>query len=115
MKYNSTTPAGETVKGDVVLLVDEKEAPEFDIPANGIKLSCYALTKPGQILAARSSLSLGPEIEEFVDLVIDGVLRATSIVKKGAEKGKKGTLHKASFEKALFYRVEGGKKKGLKC
>jgi len=114
MKFNVTSPAGDIVKGDVVLSLNEDEAKEFDIPADGNKFSCYVLTKPGHVLTARSAVSLASDVEEFVDLVVDGVLRATSSIKKGAEKGKKASIHKLSFEKVLYYRYEAGKKKGLK-
>jgi hypothetical protein len=114
MKFKATSPAGDIVKGDVLLQLNENDAKEFEIPADGNKFSCYVLTKPGHVLTARSAVNLASDVEEFVDLVVDGVLRATSAIKKGAEKGKKATVHKPSFEKVLFYRYENGKKKGLK-
>ncbi|EHK96815.1 hypothetical protein M7I_7439 [Glarea lozoyensis 74030] len=52
------------------------------------------------------------EVEEFVDLVVDGVLRATSTPKKG--RGKKYT-NTVSFDRVLYHRFEGGKKRGLKA
>jgi len=114
MKFKACTLAGGIVKGEVLLQVDEEDAKEFELPADGNKFSCYVLTKPGDALIARSSVALSSDVEEFVDVVVDGVLRATSVIKKGAEKGKKATVHKPVFEKVLFYRYENGKKKGLK-
>lgn len=114
MKLRVATTAGHIVKGDVLLQVDGADAQEFELPADGNKFGCYVLTKPGDALIARSAVNLEFDVEEFVDVVVDGVLRATSVIKKGVGKVKKPTIHKPVFEKVLFYRYDNGKKKGLK-
>jgi hypothetical protein len=111
MKFKITTPTGDVVKGDVLLSVNGKDAKEFDNPADGNKFSSYVLTAPKDILSVRTSATLEDGVEEFVDCVVDGVLRSTSPVKKG--KGKK-MMDKPIFDKVLFYRYENGKKRGLK-
>jgi hypothetical protein len=111
MKFKANNPAGDTVKGDVLLFVNEKDAQEFNTPARGNKFSSYVLTAPKDILTVRTAVTLEDGVEEFSDIVVDGVLRSTSQIKKG--KGKK-TVDKAIFDKVLFYRYENGKKRGLK-
>jgi hypothetical protein len=111
MKFKATSPTGDTVKGDVLLFVNDKDAKEFDIHAVGNKFTSYVLTAPKDILLVRTAVTLEDGVEEFADCVVDGVLRSTSQIKKG--KGKK-TVDKAIFDKVLFYRYENGKKRGLK-
>jgi len=111
MKFKAASPTGDTVKGEVLLFLNEKDAQEFNIPADGNKFGCYVLTAPKDILSVRTAITLADGVEEFVDCVVDGVLRATSQIKKG--KGKK-TTDKTVFDKVLFYRFENGRKRGLK-
>lgn len=110
MKFKTTSPKGDIVKGDAVLLLNEKEATECDVLAEGAESTCYALAAPGAVISVRFATTLAPDVEEFVDLVVDGVLRATSKVKTGGKK----TVHADLFERVLFYRFDGDKKKGLK-
>lgn len=77
----------------------------------GTTYSCQILTKPGVPITLHSSINLGDGVEESLDYVIDGVLRASTPLRKSL--GKKYS-YKTKVGKVLAYRFEGGKKKGLK-
>lgn len=90
--------------------VDSDESEQI-VWEGGTTHSCQVLTKPGVPITLQSAINLGENVEEFVDYVFDGVLRSTSPLRKGI--GKK-YVYKLKTDKALAYRFEGGKKKGLK-
>lgn len=111
MKFQTISHTGETVDGLASIYVNGNEGTEFEVPPDGHHYKSYVLAAPGDTITTRVETSLEDEVEEFVDLVVDGVLRATSPPRKG--KGKKHS-HKASFEKVLYHRFEGDKKWGCK-
>ncbi|KAF4626609.1 hypothetical protein G7Y89_g11549 [Cudoniella acicularis] len=111
MKFRITSPVGDVVKGHSVFSSSEVELQEFEIPSDGQKSSCYVLTSPGDNLTVRIAVTLAPQVEEFVDLVVDGILRASTPIKKTKTKNFN---YDVSFDKVLFYAFKDDKKKGLK-
>lgn len=111
MKFQTISHTGETVDGVASILVNGNEGTEFEVPPDGHHYKSYVLAAQGDTITARAETTLEDEVEEFVDLVVDGVLRATTPLKKG--KGKKYS-NKVSFDKVLYYRFEGDKQRGCK-
>jgi hypothetical protein len=112
MKFQTTSLTGEKVDGVASILINETDGIEFESPPEGHHYKSYVLAAPGDTITTRIETTLEDEVEEFVDLVVDGVLRATSMPKKG--RGKKYT-NTVSFDRVLYHRFEGGKKRGLKA
>ncbi|KAG9239677.1 hypothetical protein BJ875DRAFT_479108 [Amylocarpus encephaloides] len=113
MKFTIAEPTNGTIEVDVVLSLNKADIKEFRTRILELKHECYVLAAPGDLISLAFYAKLEEDDEEFVDLVIDGILRSTSAVKKGnpiAAKKKQKTVLKS----ALFYRFEAGKKKGLK-
>ncbi|KAH8670237.1 hypothetical protein BGZ60DRAFT_563742 [Tricladium varicosporioides] len=113
MKFRVTTPNGDLIKGDCKLKIGDTDIDlkEFDMLGDGKTSNCYLLTSPGDILTPHLAISLTHQAEEFVDVVVDGILRASSGVKKGG-KAKNFTNH-VTFDKVLSYTFKGNKRKAL--
>lgn len=113
MKFRVATPNGDLIKGDCKLKIGDTDIDlkEFDIPGDDKTSNCYLLTSPGDILTPHLAISLTHQAEEFVDVVVDGILRASSGIKKGG-KAKNFTNH-VNFDKVLSYTFKGDKRKAL--
>ncbi|RDL41191.1 uncharacterized protein BP5553_01170 [Venustampulla echinocandica] len=111
MKTQIRGPREDSVELEVVLKVNGEAVQEFGTAQNGNKASCYVPVSEGDIVAARSTTTLAANAEEFTDLIVDGILRATSTIKVG--RGAKGN-HNVTFDRALFYRYHREKQRGLK-
>ncbi|CAG8957941.1 hypothetical protein HYFRA_00000283 [Hymenoscyphus fraxineus] len=81
------------------------------ISDGGATHSCFVLTKPGVPITLQCTTHLPEGIEEFIELVVDGVSRSMTTVRPAKEKKP---FYNTIIDKVLSYRFEGGKKKGLK-
>jgi hypothetical protein len=112
MLFQTTSLTGENVKGEASILLNDTAGIEIEVPPEGRHFKCYVLAAPGDTITTRIEDTLEDGVEEFVDLVVDGVLRSTSsAIRK--RKGKKYS-NSASFERVQYHRFDGEKKKGLK-
>jgi hypothetical protein len=111
MKWNTYGLKGVTVDGQVQIELNKVPGLEFEIPQNDQFYKSYVLSAPGDTISIDSRTFLEEDVEEFVDLVVDGILRNSSAIKTG--NGKKPGHH-VLFDRVLFYRFNGDKKKGLK-
>lgn len=101
----------DSLAAEAVLTVNGIAVREFGIAQNGNEARCYVLVSEGDVIRARSTTTLAPHAQGFTDLVVDGILRTTSPIKTG---GRTNGKYKVTFGKALFYRFEAEKRKGLK-
>jgi hypothetical protein len=79
---------GEVVKGEICLRDgDNKSLLEYGVEQVGNRVTCYALATEEDILIPYISITSGTE--EFVDIVADGILRASHNNDKGTKKTTK--------------------------
>jgi hypothetical protein len=106
-----TSLTSEKVEGKASISLNAADGIEFEAPPQDRHFKSYVLAAPDDTITTRIEDSLEDGVEEFVDLVIDGILRATSPIKKG--RGKKHS-NITTFDRVHHYRFDGDKKKGLK-
>jgi len=83
---------GKAAKGTVVLKGnDGEDLQEFGGKTVGNQASCYALTSLGDIITVHFALS--PGVADFVDVVVDGILR------ESVSNARPDKLFKGSFKK----------------
>ncbi|PQE12261.1 hypothetical protein CJF31_00000473 [Rutstroemia sp. NJR-2017a BVV2] len=79
---------GEVVKGEICLRDgDNKSLLEYGVEQVGNRITCYALATEEDIIIPYISVTSGTE--EFVDIVADGILRASHSNDKGTKKTTK--------------------------
>jgi len=99
---------GKPGKANVLLASGMNGNPlqEYGYKVEGNQTTCYVLASPGDIITVPFSLNAG--IGDFVDLVVDGVLRKSATVhQRGKKFGK-------TFKKVCYSELKWGRRAGLK-
>jgi hypothetical protein len=82
---------GEVVKGEIGLKVlrdeDSNSLLEYGVEKVGNHITCYISPTEGDVIMPHISITSGTE--EFVDIVVDGILRASHSNDKGTKKTTK--------------------------
>jgi hypothetical protein len=100
--------SGNAGKGDVTLSSsNDVDLREFGTVVEGSTTTCYALTSPNDVITVR--FAFNPNVAAFVDLVVDGVRRASSSTEKSQ------SIFRGSFNRVCHLaRTKSDKRAGLK-
>lgn len=91
-------PKGQIAKGVVNLELNGNDVKEYGLTTSGKFTTCYVMASPGDTVIANIAINSGL-MEEFADLVVDGVLRNSWPNTRGAK------VFSYIFQRAVYTRI----------